>query len=628
MTVFERIAKVNPVAGAAVILIGAAAWFHPAVAGSDLWWHLATGREMSRTGGIPHADPFSHTFAGRPWMNHEWLWEVIYWRVYQLHPDAVACLNFAVIGVAFGLAAWLAWRASGSLLATGLTIWIAAAACHWYLDIRPHVFSLVLVGFLLVTREKRWAPWIWPPLFAVWVNLHGGFVFGFGLVGLWVLFRTGSASLEARRLVIPRAEWIGLAIAGIAILANPYGYRILEYPLAYLDSSSRFRSLIEWRPPGFGLDPRNFEGRFTLIALAAALGIPTALRRAPYLLALSGVTFLMAFTSRRFIPLFAITSAPVAALGLAAIERWARARWPVLGRREVASGVTIAGLVVALLFWQGVRFFPSPLYRWTQSQLYPRGAVQYLAALPSPPERLFNLYNWGGYLMLHAPGIPVFIDGRANTIYDEQIYDDYGHAYGGGQATRQILRKYDVDAVLAAPSAGVLRVLLEGPDAWKVVYADPQAVLALPAAAADRLDPLPRADRVLKGTPGLALLRAKAALLRGNYGRAREEYEEAVRMDPLLIPAYGGLLWLAGRENDRDALDRWTRVGLKAFPREGSRIYFHRAGALQSMGDLEGTIEALRRATPRGPFRNRAGHEKRIRSLERRLRRDGGGTGR
>ena len=36
----------------AVALLGAAAWSQPAASGTDLWWHLAAGREILSTSGL------------------------------------------------------------------------------------------------------------------------------------------------------------------------------------------------------------------------------------------------------------------------------------------------------------------------------------------------------------------------------------------------------------------------------------------------------------------------------------------------------------------------------------------------------------------------------------------------
>ena len=58
----------------------------PAVLGSsktifndgDVSWHIATGQWILDHRAIPHTDPFSFTWAGKPWVPIEWLAEVIY----------------------------------------------------------------------------------------------------------------------------------------------------------------------------------------------------------------------------------------------------------------------------------------------------------------------------------------------------------------------------------------------------------------------------------------------------------------------------------------------------------------------------------------------------------------------
>ena len=43
----------------------------------DTFWHIAAGRWMLAHHAILHSDPFSYTFAGHPWLTHEWFAEVI-----------------------------------------------------------------------------------------------------------------------------------------------------------------------------------------------------------------------------------------------------------------------------------------------------------------------------------------------------------------------------------------------------------------------------------------------------------------------------------------------------------------------------------------------------------------------
>ena len=285
-------------------------------------------------------------------------------------PEAVALCNFGRSSQRSSRL-WLAIgvRHSRSLFAAGLALWGAAATSYWFLDIRPHEVTLLFVGVVVATRGWRHARWLWAPLMALWCNLHGGFVFGFGAIGLLALVDTVEGSLAARRLRVEPTLWLGVALAGLAFLCNPWGYRILEYPLAYLDADSPFRAILEWLPPSFDLDPRNFSGRFFWLLGLAALGAAHELHARwrggresgdVYLVALAAVSATMALTSRRFIPLFALTSSPLVAHLVRRRRRLARAAFPrARADAPPSAPLPALALAVALLLWRDVRHVPA-----------------------------------------------------------------------------------------------------------------------------------------------------------------------------------------------------------------------------------------------------------------------------
>ena len=49
------------------------------MAGSDLWWHLAAGRELVQTGSLWMVDDWSFSAHGGLWRNHEWLSDLLYY---------------------------------------------------------------------------------------------------------------------------------------------------------------------------------------------------------------------------------------------------------------------------------------------------------------------------------------------------------------------------------------------------------------------------------------------------------------------------------------------------------------------------------------------------------------------
>ncbi|MFQ5416745.1 MAG: hypothetical protein ACE5FL_06815, partial [Myxococcota bacterium] len=326
---------------ALAIVIGAASWSQPDLVNADLWWHLASGRQIAESGEIPKVDSFSHTAAGEPWINHGWLWDRLAWSAYRVHPDVLAGLNLALIAAMFWLVSLSARRAAGSWVAAGAATWLAAGTCHWFLDIRPQMVTLFLTALLLATLGGRRAPWTWPPLFLVWSNLHAGFAFGLGLVGLHLLITTVRALAGRDRSALPVSGWIGLGLAALAVGINPWSFEIYAVPFQPLDPQTPFQDLIEWLPPALGLDPRSYGGRFVWMALAAFAGA-VRFRRAPLSVALAAVTLVMALSARRFIPLFAIVAAPAAAVGLAPCWELLRQRASVLsqpGARTAAGRV-------------------------------------------------------------------------------------------------------------------------------------------------------------------------------------------------------------------------------------------------------------------------------------------------
>jgi len=590
-------------------LIGAAAWFQPSVAGSDLWWHLAAGRETVALGGPQTVDHFSFTFAGQRLHTPEWLWGALCWSIYRISPDAVAVASFVVLLVVFALALVAARRHSGSPAAACIAMWAAAATCHWFLDIRPHVITLLFAVFIVVTRDRWWARWVWAPVIAVWCNMHGSFVFGVGAIGLIAVVETFEASHAERRLRIDPTLWLGVVLACVASLSNPWGWRVYEYPLAFVGKRSPFLGIVEWTAPPFSIDPRYFSGRFVwLLAVVGAGAVLELTRRARrgrrggdvYLVMLAIVTGLMAVTSRRFIPLFALTAVPLAAgLGGALITTAGR-RLPGRVTPYVGGACSAVALAIGLLLWRDVRLVPRPFDRWTQSYSYPAAAVRYARALDAGP-RVMNYYNWGGYIMLHAPELKVMIDGRGNLLYGDEAYADYQFLMSNAANFHARLGKYapDVAIIPAGPLAGALAA---PPYGWTQAYADGLAAVLLPPGSVRLQKPLPDPDDVVGDEPQWQVARAEILTGRGQPALARELIERALRRDPLFAPGYGALANSHARELRLEGIGAAIARGVAAEPRYAGQLHHMEALAYMQANAPAHALRALELAIAHGPF--------------------------
>jgi hypothetical protein len=170
----------------------------PAVLGSsktifndgDVSWHIATGQWILDHRAIPHVDPFSFTWAGKPWVPIEWLAEVIYASAYRLGGyGGVAALVTAVLMALHAIVYFNAARWTRLAL---LPIVAMDFVLIPMLLARPHLLTWPLLALwtwlMLRAREQDRAPPLAAALLmALWANLHGGFVFGLAIAGAFGL---------------------------------------------------------------------------------------------------------------------------------------------------------------------------------------------------------------------------------------------------------------------------------------------------------------------------------------------------------------------------------------------------------------------------------------------------------
>jgi hypothetical protein len=496
------------VAGTLLAFLLLAAAFHAAteaVVGSDFWFALAAGRWISAHRAVPAVDVFSYTYGGAPWTNQEWGAQVLFYQTFHLlGGDGVVWLKIALVVVIFLLAAWIGWRRSGSsVLAIGSAA-VAALVCRPFLDVRPQLFTLI--GTLLVLaatdayrRRPRVAPLLaLPALLFVWVNLHYGFIFGLGVAGLIAgvevlkaLFPVVDGALTPRRALALLAAALG---AVVVCVANPQYLRALTFPFTILDPASPWQDVLEWQPVELFTDGPLNPALFGWVLLAQALALGAALWAAPRrvdvtAMALAAVTAAMALRARRFIPLCTLVGTPLLATNLALVFERLVGRVPDLRTRRTALAAAALALAGgAALVVTEVRSFPETFGEglfsgMIDAEFFPRNAAEFLRRNPQP-SRLYNLYNWGGYLMWNVPDRPVFIDGRAHAVYPPAFYRENYTVHFAEQGWEQVLDRWGVDLVVWPASEAAegtdLADIIEALDAsvdWTLIYDDGQAAV-------------------------------------------------------------------------------------------------------------------------------------------------------
>jgi hypothetical protein len=129
-----------------------------------------------------------------------------------------------------------------------------------------------------------------------------------------------------------------------------------------------------------------------------------------------------------------------------------------------------------------------------EAQRFPADAVAFLQTHPA--GRIFNHYDWGGYLIWRLyPGTPVFIDGRAD-LYGKELLDQFAHTYQFAGAWQQTLQNWSIDTVLVPADSALASGLRISPG-WTVSYADSQAIVLTAGPRRARSEP----TTVLRSAP-------------------------------------------------------------------------------------------------------------------------------
>jgi hypothetical protein len=373
-------------------------------------------------------------------------------------------------------------RLSGSRLGAYAATLFAAAIGAPFLDIRPQLYALPAVALLLDAllvsrRNRRWLP----ILFLCWVNLHASFMLG--LLILTIVLVVEVAWREAWRTKV--FLWTACVAS---CFVNPAGVHALLFPLRYaFDSNSPFRDLNEWRSPWMAGGTQCPLYVPAIIAFAASTAIvfsrPTArtnwqLRTTTLMLGL--LTLSMSVVSRRFVLHFGLQQALM--LSLAGSELLSAAAIAVSRRYPITIPGARFGLPAAALGLCALWLRPYPLSNkaflfLSEEDSFPIEAMN-MAEANHLGGRTFNYYNWGGYVDYRTDGkVQVFIDGRADTVFDDETYRQYEGVLGLRPGWQDVVDSSGAELVLWPATRASQTNELVRSGRWKTWYRDHVATI-------------------------------------------------------------------------------------------------------------------------------------------------------
>jgi hypothetical protein len=491
------------------------------LADADIGWHIRTGELILDSRALPRTDPFSSTMQGQPWFAWEWLYDILLGVLdHACGLNGVVWLCALLVASIFTfLLSELIRRGTGLLLAIVLML-LAEAAAMIHLYARPHIVSWLfsLLWFVVLERWERsessppprWVLWFFPVSMLLWVNLHGGWLFGSALLATYCIaafidsMREPEALAAIRLARRARAMAMVWVVSAAATLVNPYSWRLHLHIYRYLSDRYLMNHINEFQSPDFhGWAQRSFAMILLLVLIAFAgdrIASKPKLHLSQILVVL--LTAYFGFYSARNLPvssmLLVLIAGPILWTNFVALAEKPRAwRWLRNGVRRVADfsermseqemelhgqlwPVAAVALAFAICLQGGILGSHRLIYARFDDTKVPAAAITFLQReFHGDPgtDPVFSTDFWGGYLIFRMyPERKVVLDDR-HDLYGEGRIRQYMTLTEAAPGWQTVLEQWQIRTVLLPAGSTLANLLRELPQNWHVVYEDQVAVV-------------------------------------------------------------------------------------------------------------------------------------------------------
>jgi hypothetical protein len=333
-------------------------------------------------------------------------------------------------------------------------------------------------------RQENRLIWVFPVTMLFWVNLHGGFLAGIGLV---IIYAIGEFLNRKNYL-----KYLGvLALIIPVTLINPYGFEFWNY---IIDASIMHRpGILEWAPlslngpfhviKGFKIHVYTGFLIFTFMTILVGIKLYRQKARPDWTrMILFAVLLYLGIKRQRHTEFFLLAKPallyhqylnlfePVKKKIENNLTNGANKIWAAI--RYSFGYILLTVILIVMLPQLSKRIYVDP-------RTYPVGSLEFIKQ-NNIGGNLATTFGWGSYAFWKLyPQCKVLIDGRYEEVYPDSIYDaamQFSENKGNGQ---DIIRKYKTDILILSKRKYAPSDLLDFTD-WKPVYEDFSSVLLLP----------------------------------------------------------------------------------------------------------------------------------------------------
>jgi hypothetical protein len=460
----------------------AANYFSYITADPDLWGHIKFGEEIWRIGHLPATDSYSYTANGLPWVNHEWLAELIFYFIFIAlgSTGLLACKLLLGIVTIHLLTKITLLQNDGErfhiiyMLCFLLIIPVLAPAFM----VRPHLMTIFFMTLLVVILQKFFdgnlKSLAWSPLLMlIWVNCHGGVVAGIGIYGAVTVVECIRYFSKRENDVRTKKLLIYFCLSCLALLINPYGWKLWLF--LYQDLTVP-RLITEWQAIPL-ISWKFLHFKILTLLLLATLLLPTRKEAWQIIVLLIAVFF--GFKEQRHSVLPALIMAPYL------YRQFAHAKSDVIKYDFPLTSTAHMTIKTALILFTCFQIYGT-FFKYQSNDFkilvepnaYPVHAVRFMN-MNGISGKIQTPFDWGEYLIWKMPTSKVSVDGRFTTAYPRKILEMNQNFSMGRPGWKQILEEFPPEIILTAKNERAHRLLMEEKD-WIKVYEDPLSMIFLP----------------------------------------------------------------------------------------------------------------------------------------------------
>lgn len=416
---------------------------------NDLGWHLRVGEQIIEEKSAPSLERFNYTLEGKTWIDHEWLLNLITFKIYDGFGYVALNIFFALLVIAILI---IQTHFIKKYAKNSVDIFIMLFQLFGIIGMAPHLgvrmqeialLNMLLLLIIIYCYNKNKNPkilfWLLP-LFFIWANAHASFLIGLFILAFWIFVKILENILVKYKFFHlidfeNMISWKKISIFfGFSLLSfgmtllNPYGLKLYSF-LSEYTNTFYMKLIAEWLPVYYypiQYKQLLFSAAVTAIILLLIYSSYRFLKNKGHTkniarhkidlwyLLLTVLFLFLAFKSKRHFPLLFMVSLPLM-IQFLSTEFALPQKILSLNKKNffINCYLVIVILMATASFLIRANYtndpFTSPLF----CKSFPCQAIEFMknnSEFGNP--KIFNNYGWGGYMIWAWPEKKLFIDGR------------------------------------------------------------------------------------------------------------------------------------------------------------------------------------------------------------------------